>query len=121
MKTLAELEEIRKRTFDEIGMRAHTDYTRVVVGMATCGIAAGAREVMNAFVSEIQKRDIADVNVSATGCVGVCRLEPIVDVIDKDGKKVTYVHMTPEKVAKVVLEHLANGKICLEYTLQEEE
>jgi len=120
VKTLAELEEIRKKTFDEIGMRTNTDSIRVVVGMATCGIAAGAREVMNAFVSEIQKRDIHDVNVSATGCVGVCRLEPLVDVIDKNGKKVTYVNMTPERAAKVVLEHLANGKICLDYTLKEE-
>lgn len=119
MKTLAELEAIRKKTFDEIGMRASTDSIRVVVGMATCGIASGAREVMNAFVAEIQKRDLHDVNVSATGCVGVCKLEPIVDVIDKNGKKVTYVNMTPDKAAKVVLEHLANGKICLEYTLKE--
>lgn len=121
MKTIAELEAIRKKTLAEVGMRTDNDSIRVVVGMATCGIAAGARGVMQAFLSEIQKRDIHNVNVSATGCVGVCRLEPIVDVIDKDGKKVTYVNMTPERAAKVVLEHLANGKICLDYTLKEEQ
>lgn len=120
MKTLAELEKIRRKTLDEIGMRAGTDSIRVVVGMATCGIAAGAREVMNAFVSEIQKRNLHNINVSATGCIGVCRLEPIVDVIDKDGKKVTYVNMTAEKAAIVVFEHIANGRICTDYTLKEE-
>jgi len=119
MKTIAELEEIRRKTYNAIGMRADNDSVRVVIGMATCGIAAGARGVMNAFVAEIQKRDIHDVTVSATGCVGVCKLEPIVDVIDKEGNKVTYVNMTPEKAAKVVLEHLANGKICADYTLKE--
>lgn len=119
MKTIAELEDIRKKTLNEISMRTDEESVRVVIGMATCGIAAGARGVMTAFLEEIQKRNIHNVNVSATGCIGVCRLEPIVDVIDKDGNKTTYVHMNPEKAAKVVLDHLANGKICVEYTLQE--
>ncbi|MDO9491247.1 ferredoxin [Acetobacterium sp.] len=119
MKTIAELEAIRKRTLDEISMRTDEESVRIVIGMATCGIAAGARTVMTAFLDEIQKRNIHNVHVSATGCIGVCRLEPIVDVIDKDGNKTTYVHMTPEKAAKVVVEHIANGKICVEYTLPE--
>nr|WP_320025360.1 (2Fe-2S) ferredoxin domain-containing protein [uncultured Acetobacterium sp.] len=119
MKTIAELEAIRKKTLDEISMRTDDESIRVVIGMATCGIAAGARAVMTAFLDELKKRNIRNVHVSATGCIGVCRLEPIVDVIDKDGSKTTYVHMTPEKAAKVVVEHIANGKICVEYTLQE--
>lgn len=121
MKTIAELEEIRKKTLNEIGMRADRESTRIVVGMATCGIAAGARDVMNALVEEIQKRNLHNVNVSATGCIGVCRLEPIVEVIDKDGKRITYVEMDPQKAAKVVVEHIANGRVCTEYTIKENE
>ena len=75
---------------------------RVIVGMATCGIAAGARPVMTAFVEELNKRNMTDVTVTMTGCIGVCRLEPIVEVIDKDGNKTTYVKMTPEKAVRIV-------------------
>lgn len=118
MKTLADLEEIREKTFNEIAMRTKNDAISIVVGMATCGIAAGAREVMRALMDEIQTRNLHNVNISAAGCAGDCKLEPIVDVIDKDGKKVTYVNMTPEKAAKVVSEHLANGKICTDYIIK---
>jgi len=54
-----------------------------------------------------------------TGCIGVCRLEPIVEVIDKDGNKVTYVKMTPEKVTRVVTEHIVNGRVCVDLTIGE--
>jgi len=94
---------------------------RIVVGMATCGIAAGARPVMNAFLEELKKRNINDVKVTMTGCIGACRLEPIVDVIDSNGKKVTYVKMTPEKAARVVAEHIVNGRVCVDYTIGAEE
>lgn len=117
MKSLAELEEIRKKTLEQIQMRTNKDGLRVVVGMATCGIAAGARPVMNAFVEELKKRNIHDVNVTMTGCIGVCRLEPIVEIIDKDGSKVTYVKMTPEKAAQIVAEHIVNGRVCADYTI----
>jgi len=90
---------------------------RVVVGMATCGIAAGARPVMNAFVEELAKRNLRDVSVTMTGCIGVCRLEPIVEVFNADGTKVTYVKMTPEKAARVVTEHLVNGRVCQDLTV----
>lgn len=117
MKSLAELEEIRKRTLDQISLRSNKDGLRVVVGMATCGIAAGARPVMNAFLEELKKRNLNNVNVTMTGCIGVCRLEPVVEVINPDGSKVTYVKMTPEKAAQIVAEHLVNGKVCSEYTI----
>mgnify|MGYP000849730469 CR=1 FL=1 len=121
MKTIKELEEIRKRTLDTINLRKDQSGTRIVVGMATCGIAAGARPVMNAFLEEMKKRNINDVKVTMTGCIGACRLEPIVDVIDSDGKKVTYVKMTPEKAARVVAEHIVNGRVCVDYTIGAEE
>ncbi len=121
MKSIAELEEIRKKTLDKISLRTNADGIRVVVGMATCGIASGARPVMNAFVEEIDKRSLNNVTVSMTGCVGVCKLEPIVEVIDKDGNKTTYVKMTAEKAARVVVEHIVNGKVCLDLTIGAEE
>jgi NADP-reducing hydrogenase subunit HndB len=121
MKSMAELEKIRKSTLEKIRMRKNKNGLRVVVGMATCGIAAGARPVMNAFLEEFKKRNINNVSVTMTGCIGVCRLEPIVEVIDPDGKKVTYVRMTPEKVARIVAEHVVNGRVCLDYTIGAEE
>jgi NADP-reducing hydrogenase subunit HndB len=121
MKSLAELEEIRKKTLDEISLRKSSNSLRVVVGMATCGIAAGARPVMNTIVEELKKRNINDISVTMTGCIGTCRLEPVVEIIDKDGSKVTYVKMTPEKAAKIVAEHLVNGRVCSEYTVGAEQ
>ena len=118
MKTLAELQAIRDKARAQIGIREEDkDAVRVLVGMATCGIAAGARPVMNAFVDEIRKRNITNATVAMTGCIGMCRLEPIVEVIDKDGTKVTYVKMTPEKAVRVVTDHIVNGKVVSEYTI----
>lgn len=117
MKSLAELEEIRKKTRDEISLRSNKDALRIVVGMATCGIAAGARPVMAAFLEELKKRNISNVHVTMTGCIGVCKLEPIVEVLNPDGSKVTYVKMTPEKAQKIVAEHIVNGRVCSEYTI----
>lgn len=117
MKSLAELEAIRKKTLDEIQLRTNKDGIRVVVGMGTCGIAAGARPVMTAFLDELKKRNISNVNVIMTGCIGVCRLEPVLEVINPDGNKVTYVNMTPEKAVQVVAEHIVNGRVVAEYTI----
>lgn len=116
MKTLKELEEIRQRTLEEVNLRKDRKGTRVVVGMGTCGISAGARPVLLAFVEEI-KRNLQHVTVTQTGCAGVCRLEPMVDVYMPDQEKVTYVNMTPEKVKRVVAEHLVNGQVVKEFTI----
>ena len=119
MKTLAELEAIRKATLSRINLRTDekSETTRVVIGMATCGIAAGARPVMLAFMDEIEKRQLAHVQISQTGCIGMCRLEPMVDVILPGKEKVTYVLMNPEKATKVVVDHLVNGNPVVEYTV----
>ena len=119
MKSLAELQAIREKTLNRINLRKEdeAEATRVVIGMATCGIAAGARPVMLAFMDEINKRGLKHVTVSQTGCVGMCRLEPMVDVIMPGQEKVTYVHMTPEKVGRVVAEHIVNGRPVEEYTI----
>ena len=118
MKSLAELEAIRAKTLEKVAMRKEGDNAvRVVVGMATCGIAAGARPVMLEFVEELKRRGLENVTVSQTGCIGMCRLEPMVEVYVKDQEKVTYVHMNPEKVARVVTEHIVNGRPVDEYTI----
>ena len=118
MKSLAELAAIRARMMEQVNLRKDDNVdTRIVVGMATCGIAAGARPVMLAFIEELKKRGIENVTVAQTGCVGMCRLEPMVDVYVKGQEKVTYVHMTPEKVARVVGDHIVNGRPVDEYTI----
>ena len=118
MKSLAELQAIRDKMRQQIDLRdSGDDRIRVVVGMATCGIAAGARPVLNAFLEEVAKRELKNVTVSQTGCIGVCRLEPIVEVYVPGQEKVTYVKMTPDKVASIVSEHLVNGRVVTEYTI----
>ncbi len=120
MKSLAELAEIRKKTLENINMRKEReDGVRIVVGMATCGIAAGARPVLNAFLEEIQKRGLKDVTVTQTGCIGLCRLEPIVEVYMPGKEKVTYIKMTPEKVPQIVNDHIVNGQVCTQYVIGE--
>ncbi|MBR3762964.1 MAG: (2Fe-2S) ferredoxin domain-containing protein [Clostridia bacterium] len=118
MKSLAELQAIRNRMIDQVNMRKDDNIdTRIVVGMATCGIAAGARPVMLEFVEELKRRGLENVTVAQTGCIGVCRLEPMVEVYVKGQEKVTYVKMSPEKVARVVNDHIVNGRPVEEYTI----
>lgn len=118
MKSLAELKAIREKMQAQINLRQENgDTIRVVVGMATCGIAAGARPVLNALMDEVSKRGLKNVQVAQTGCIGVCRLEPIVEVYAPGQEKVTYVKMTAEHAKRVVLEHLVNGQVVTEYTI----
>ena len=118
MKTIADLEAIRQKTLERVAYRKEADNdTRVVVGMATCGIAAGARPVMLAFMDEIQKRNLQNVTVSQTGCIGMCRLEPMVDVIIPGQAKVTYVNLTADMVPRIVTEHIVNGNPVMEHAI----
>ena len=118
MKSMAELEAIRAKTLEKVAMRKDADDSiRVVVGMATCGIAAGARPVMLKFLEEIQKRNLQHVTVSQTGCIGMCQYEPIVEVLEPGKEKVTYVKVTPEMVARIVSDHLVNGNPVGEFTV----
>lgn len=118
MKSLAELQAIRNKVLNQVNLRKEReDGVRVVVGMATCGIAAGARPVLNAFMAEIDKRNLANVTVTQTGCIGMCRLEPIVEVYMPGEEKVTYVKMTEDKVARIVTEHIINQKPVKEFTI----
>ena len=118
MKSLEELAALRERMKSSVAMRQdNSNTTRVVVGMATCGIAAGARPVLTAFVEEVNRRGLKNVTVSQTGCIGVCRLEPIVEVFVPGQEKVTYVKMKPEMVPVIVEQHLVNRSVVTDYTI----
>ena len=119
MKTLAELQAIRDKARMQVGLRSEGGAElRVQVGMATCGIAAGARPVLNAFVEEAAKRGLQNVMITQTGCIGICQFEPVVEVVNtKDGSKVTYVKMTAEKAVRVVNDYLVNGNVVTEFTI----
>ena len=118
MKSLAELQAIKERMQSKVNLREGTGDVRVVVGMATCGIAAGARPVLNTLVEEVNRLGITDkVTVSQTGCIGICQYEPIVEVYEAGKDKVTYVKMTADKAKRVVAEHLKGGKPVEEYAI----
>ena len=118
MKSLAELQALRDQMKDQMGIRHDAkDNIRVVVGMATCGIAAGARPVLQRLTEEVAKRGLKNVTVAQTGCIGICQYEPVVEVFENGKEKVTYVKMTEDKIAQVVAEHLVNGNPIGEYTI----
>ena len=118
MKTLADLAAIRDKMKGKVAIREGASETRIVVGMATCGIAAGARPVLGAFVDAVNEASMTEkVMVTQTGCIGICRLEPIVEVYVADQPKVTYVKMTPEKAKEVFEKHIKGGKVVTEYTI----
>lgn len=117
MKSLAELAAIRERMQSKVNIRENNASMRIVVGMATCGISAGARPVLNAFVEGVANAGLTGkATVSQTGCIGICQYEPVVEVFSGE-EKVTYVNMTPDKVAKVIEDHIKNGKVVTEYTI----
>ena len=119
MKTLEELSAIRDRMKGKVALREGTAETRIVVGMATCGIAAGARPVLNAFVEEVNNAGMTGtVTVTQTGCIGICQYEPVVEVYKAGEEKVTYVKMTSEKAKEVMEKHIKGGKPVTEYTIK---
>ena len=118
MKSLAELQAIKNKMKDRVVLRDGMEGIRVVVGMATCGIAAGARPVLNAFVQGVNEEGLEDkVSVTQTGCIGICQYEPVVEVFEAGKEKVTYVKMTPEKAKEVIDKHLKGGHVIGEYTI----
>ncbi|MBR0425499.1 MAG: (2Fe-2S) ferredoxin domain-containing protein [Clostridia bacterium] len=117
MKSLEELAAIRERMKNKVALREANGDIRIVVGMATCGIAAGARPVLNALVETVAKENLDNVTVTQTGCIGMCRLEPIVEVFVPDQERVTYVKMTPEKVPEIIEQHIKGGKPVAKYTI----
>jgi NADP-reducing hydrogenase subunit HndB len=119
MKSLAELQAIRDKMQGQVGLRAESEAgTRVIVGMATCGIASGARPVLNALSEAVMTKNLKDISVVQTGCIGLCQYEPIVEVLQPGKEKVTYIKMNPDKAMEVVEKHLIGGTPIYDYTLQ---
>ena len=119
MKSLAELQAIKSRMKDKVILRDGMEGVRVVVGMATCGIAAGARPVLNAFVEGVNKEGLeGKVSGTQTGCIGICQFEPVVEVYEAGKEKVTYVKMTADKAREVVETHLQGGKVIEDYAIK---
>lgn len=119
MKSLAELKAIRERVQSQVSMRAEDhNHIRVVVGMATYGIASGARPVLTTLANAVQEKGLTDkIAVTQTGCIGLCQYEPIVEVMEPGKEKVTYIKMNPDKALEVVERHLIGGHVVEEYTL----
>lgn len=117
MKSLKELEEIRNRVQQQMETRKMGNSTKIVVGMATCGISAGARPVLKAFMDDAAARGLTDVEIGQTGCIGLCSLEPIVEVQKAGSEKVTYGKVTPEVARRIMSEHIVNGNVVSEYTV----
>ena len=118
MKSLEELKAIREKMQNQVGLRSEgEEHTRVVVGMATCGIASGARPVLTALSDAVMQKGLKHVTVTQTGCIGLCQYEPIVEIMEPGKEKVTYVKMTPEKAMEVVDQHLIRGTVVDKYTL----
>ena len=118
MKSLEELKALREKMQKQMGVRDNDENSiRILVGMATCGIAAGARPVMQAFLEEVSKRNLKNVVVQQTGCIGVCRLEPIAEVFVPGKEKVTYVKLNPDMVPRIISDHIVNGQVVTEYTI----
>lgn len=123
MKSIAELNAIKAKMQAQINNREGIDENkniRIVVGMATCGIAAGARPVLNAFLDEVSKRNLKNVKVTQAGCLGMCKLEPMVEVFVPGKEKVTYVLVTEEAARQIVNEHIVNGNPIMKYVIGNE-
>ena len=118
MKSLEELKAIKAKMQNKVVLRTSSGDTRIVVGMATCGIAAGARPVLNAFVEGVAEAGLGDsVMVTQTGCIGICQYEPVVEVYTQGAEKVTYVKMTAERAKEVIEKHIKGGSVVTEYTI----
>ena len=119
MKSLQELAAIKEKMRDKVVIRESSlGNIKVLVGMATCGIAAGAKPVYNQLIEDVKALGIADkVTVAQTGCIGICQYEPVVEVFEAGKEKVTYVKMTAEKAQRVIADHLKGGKVVTEYTI----
>ena len=120
MKSLEELKAIRETMQAQMGLRKEdSNQTRIIVGMATCGIASGARPVLTALSDIVQEKGLTNVMVTQTGCIGLCQYEPIVEIVEPGKDKVTYVKMTPEKAIEVIDQHIIRGQIVNKYTISE--
>jgi NADP-reducing hydrogenase subunit HndB len=118
VKTLEDLKRIREEALEKRKLKETSGQAQVIVGMGTCGIAAGARDTMKAILETIESRNLSGILVTQTGCIGLCEKEPIVQVVVGETPKVTYGKVTPEVVRRIMQEHVVNGKVVQDYVVQ---
>ena len=118
MKSLAELNAIKEKMLKDAELKMKDGGTRIVVGMATCGIAAGSKPVFDKLAEEIKAQNLSNVTVSRTGCIGMCGVEPIIEVFKEGQDRVTYIKVEPDMVPKIISEHIVNGNPVMEYTIK---
>lgn len=116
MKSLEELRELRKKVEKNIKIREQSNNTKLIIGMGTCGIAAGAREILKSVLEEIEKRDL-DIEVTQTGCIGMCEKEPLMDVKLPGKDRITYGNLKKEDIKKIIVNHVINGNIVEELVI----
>jgi NADP-reducing hydrogenase subunit HndB len=117
VKTVEDLERIRKQAKAMTRLRESAETTKIVVAMGTCGIAAGARETLSAIMDELARRNLQDVIVTQTGCIGLCEQEPIIAVMIPGREKVSYGRVSPEKARQIVASHVVNGQVVGEWVI----
>ena len=117
IQSLEDLERFKQEVLAERAQLARSGVVQVVVSMGSCGIAAGALDTFTAVEELIEREHLAKVTLSKTGCIGLCRDEPILQVITGEGHKTTYAHVTPEVASRIVAEHILDGKIVLEHAI----
>lgn len=120
MKSIAEINEIKVKTIKELDNSANAKKTRIVVGLATCGIAAGATPVYETLIKGIEAKGLKDVSVTQTGCLGMCKLEPLVQVFAPGKPVVTYVNVNVESAKEIFEGHIVNGNVVTKYAVTNE-
>ena len=113
LKTIEDLKRLRDQVQSETRVR-HESSKQIIVGMGTCGIAAGARDVMTAILDEIAKRKLEDITVRQTGCIGMCEKEVLVDIVLPGKPRITYGRVTAADIPKIIVEHVINGNLIKE-------
>ena len=120
MKSLEDLKKLRDEAKKKIEMREGQGDYRIVVGMGTCGIASGARPVLNTLLTEVERENYS-CTITQTGCIGMCVYEPIVEVYEKNGEKTTYALVNPEKAREIMASHIGKGVVVERYTISAEQ
>jgi len=115
--TIDELKKIRESSKKNLSLREGKFRGKLIVHLGTCGIAAGAREIMNTFLDEIDKKEITDIMFTSTGCAGLCSEEPMITVELGDSAPVRYGKLTPEKAIKIMNEHIIGGAIVKDFVI----
>lgn len=118
IKSLDDLKRIREEALEKRKVKSSTMGVQIIVGMGTCGIAAGARDTMKSILGQIETKNLSGIIVSQTGCIGLCEKEPIVQVVIGDSPKVTYGKVNPEVAARILEDHVLNGKIVEDYKIE---